>query len=145
MSPAAAVGGDVAAPAPCPRRRGEARRARAAGLNEGPDTVTQLLPVSGVTTGLFQVASAFSLVLSEVSASRRPPALSGGPGGSGGVTSVCHLGGTFQALCCERVVLWGVTPTPTLRQRLRGNTALAQICISFFLNEESYGTAMDTP
>lgn len=42
---------------------------------------------------------------------------------------VCYPGGTFQALRCERVVLGGVTPTPTLRQRLRGNTALAQICI----------------
>lgn len=63
-SPAAAVGGWGPGGRMARRRLGAtggAGGAGAAGLDEGPDAGAQLLPVSGVTTGLFQAAAASSL------------------------------------------------------------------------------------
>lgn len=72
----------------------EARRSEVASMNEGPDAGAQLLPVSEVTTGLLQAASAFSLILSEVSASGRPAAPCGDGGPDLGLPSRRNLSGS---------------------------------------------------
>lgn len=77
-----------------------------------------------MTTGPFQAASALSLILSEASASGRPPAPSGDPGGVG--TSVCHPGGIFRA---ARSNWEGVIPAPT-----PAATDLAEVCVWAFLS-----------
>lgn len=137
-SPAAAVagggggGGDSAAPARCGRRSERRGGPGAAGLNEGPDAGAQLLPVSGVTTGLFQAASAFS---SSSAKCPRLGALLAPSRGEGGGVGGGDLGlpipvASFGLSPASALCYWGVTPPPP-RQRL--STDLAEACLYFFL------------